>query len=65
MLEKRDEMKKLAAFVLFVFLTTGLVLADTPKDADPKPAKTAGPAKPKAAKETPKSDSAKIGRAHV
>src|SRR6516225_9257154 len=51
-------MKKLAAFVLFVFLTTGLVLADTPKDADPKPAKTAAPAKPKAAKETPKSDSA-------
>jgi hypothetical protein len=51
-------MKKLAALVLFLFLTTGLVLADTPKDADPKPAKTADPAKPKAAKETAKSDSA-------
>lgn len=51
-------MKKLAALVLFLFLTTGLVLADTPKDADPKPAKKADPAKPKAAKETAKSDSA-------
>ncbi|HEX8836261.1 MAG TPA: hypothetical protein VF748_04935 [Candidatus Acidoferrum sp.] len=51
-------MKKLAALVLFLFLTTGLVLADTPKDADPKPAKTADPAKPKAAKETAKSDPA-------
>ena len=51
-------MKKLAAFVLFLFLTTGVGLADTPKDADPKPAKTAEPAKPKAAKETAKSDSA-------
>lgn len=51
-------MKKLAALVLFLFLTTGLVLADTPKDADPKPAKKADPAKPKAAKESAKSDSA-------
>ena len=51
-------MKKLAAFALFLFLATGLVLADTPKDADPKPAKAAEPAKPKAAKETSKSDSA-------
>jgi hypothetical protein len=51
-------MKKLAAFALFLFLTAGLVLADTPKDADPKPAKTADPAKPKAAKETAKSGSA-------
>lgn len=51
-------MKKLAALVLFLFLTAGLVLADTPKDADPKPAKKADPAKPKAAKETAKSDSA-------
>ena len=49
-------MKKLAAFVLFLFLTAGLAVADTPKDADPQPAKTAEPAKPKAAKETPKSD---------
>ena len=51
-------MKKLAAFVLFLFLITGLALADTPKEADPKPAKKAEPAKPKAAKETAKSDSA-------
>lgn len=51
-------MKKLAAFVLLLFLTTGLALADTPKDADPKPAKTADPAKPKAAKEKAKSDPA-------
>jgi len=50
-------MKKLAAFVLFLFLITGLALADTPKEADPKPAKKAEPAKPKAAKETAKSDS--------
>jgi hypothetical protein len=51
-------MKKLAAFLLLLFLTTGLALADTPKDADAKPAKTADPAKPKAAKEKAKSDSA-------
>ena len=50
-------MKKLAAFALFLFLTTGLALADTPKEADAKAAKTAEPAKPKAAKETVKSDS--------
>jgi len=36
---------------------TGLALADTPKEADPKPAKKAEPAKPKAAKEMAKSDS--------
>jgi len=51
-------MKKLAAFTLFLFAVAGLALADTPKDADPKPAKTAEPAKPKAAKEAAKSDSA-------
>jgi hypothetical protein len=51
-------MKKLAAFLLFLSLVTGLALADTPKEADPKPAKKAEPAKPKAAKETAKSDSA-------
>jgi hypothetical protein len=51
-------MKKLAAFVLFLFLITDLALANTPKEADPKPAKKAEPAKPKAAKETAKSDSA-------
>lgn len=51
-------MRKLAAFALFLLLTAGLVLADTPKDADPKPAKTGEPAKPKAAKEPSKSDPA-------
>jgi hypothetical protein len=55
---KRDEMKKLAALVLSLFLTTGMALADTPKDADPKPAKAADPAKPKPAAKAEKSDSA-------
>lgn len=53
-------MKKLAALVLSLFLTTGIALADTPKDkdADPKPAKAADPAKPKPATKAEKSDSA-------
>jgi hypothetical protein len=51
-------MKKLAAFTLSLFLTTGIALADSPKDADPKPAKAAASAKPKAAKKAEKSDSA-------
>lgn len=51
-------MKKLAALVLSLFLTTGMALADTPKDADPKPAKAAAPAKPKPATKAEKSDSA-------
>jgi hypothetical protein len=51
-------MKKLAALTLSLFLTTGMALADTPKDADPQPAKPAAPAKPKAAKKAEKSDSA-------
>jgi len=51
-------MKKIAALTLSLFLTTGIALADTPKDADPKPAKAADPAKPKAAKKAEKSDSA-------
>ena len=53
-------MKKLAGLVLSLFLTTGIALADTPKDkdADPKPAKAADPAKPKAAKKAEKADSA-------
>ena len=51
-------MKKLAAFVVFLLLITGQALADTPKEADPKPAKKAEPAKPKAAKDPAKSDSA-------
>jgi hypothetical protein len=55
---KREEMKKLAALALSLFLTTGIALADSPKDADPKPAKAAEPAKPKAAKKAEKSDSA-------
>jgi hypothetical protein len=50
-------MKKLAALTLSMFLVSGTVLADTPKDADPKSAKAA-PAKPKAAKKAEKSDAA-------
>src|SRR5713226_7494120 len=50
-------MKKLAALTLSLFLTVGTVLADTPKDADPKSAKAA-PAKPKAAKKAEKPDAA-------
>jgi hypothetical protein len=51
-------MKKLAALTLSLFLTTGTVFADTPKDADAQPAKAANPAKPKAAKTAEKSDAA-------
>lgn len=51
-------MKKLAALALSMFLTYGTALADTPKDAEPQPAKPAKPAKPKAAKKADKSDSA-------
>jgi hypothetical protein len=47
---KREEMKKLAALTLSMFLVSGTALADTPKDAAPQPAKAAQPAKPKAAK---------------
>jgi hypothetical protein len=50
-------MKKLASLVVSLFLITGPVLADTPKDADAPPAKAA-PAKPKAAKSSAKSDAA-------
>jgi hypothetical protein len=49
-------MKKIAALTLSLFLTCGTALADSPKDADPQPAKAA-PAKPKAAKKTEKADS--------
>jgi len=38
-------MKKLAAFTLALFLTSGTVLADTPKDADPQASKPAPKAK--------------------
>ncbi|HKW63220.1 MAG TPA: hypothetical protein VJN89_11790 [Candidatus Acidoferrum sp.] len=49
-------MKKLAALTLSLFLTTGMALADTPKDADAQPAKAPAPAKPKAAKKAEKSE---------
>jgi len=51
-------MKKLAALTLSLFLTTGTAFADTPKDADARPAKAASPAKPKAAKKAETSDAA-------
>jgi len=51
-------MKKLVALTLSLFLTTGIALADTPKDANPDAAKATAPAKPKAAKKAEKSDSA-------
>jgi len=52
-------MKKLAALTLSLFLSTGIALADTPKDSTPEPAaKAAHPAKPKAAKKAEKADSA-------
>ncbi len=50
-------MKKLAALTLSMFLVSGTAFADTPKDADPQPAK-ARPAKAKAAKKADKSDAA-------
>ena len=51
-------MKKLAALTLSIFLVTGTAFADTPKNADPQPAKAPQPAKPKAAKKGDKSDAA-------
>jgi hypothetical protein len=51
-------MKKIAALTLSLFLVSGTALADTPKDAEPQPAKAGQPAKPKAAKKTEKADSA-------
>jgi hypothetical protein len=51
-------MKKLAALTLSLFLVSGTALADTPKEADPQPAKAAQATKPKAAKKAAKSDSA-------
>jgi hypothetical protein len=51
-------MKKLAALTLLMFLVSGTAFADTPKNADPQPAKAAQPAKPKAAKKADKSDAA-------
>jgi hypothetical protein len=51
-------MKKIAALTLSLFLVTGTAFADTPKDTTSEPAKAAQPAKPKAAKNVAKSDSA-------
>jgi hypothetical protein len=51
-------MKKLAALTLSIFLVAGTAFADTPKNADPQPAKAAQPAKRKAAKKAEKSDAA-------
>lgn len=48
-------MKKLAALALSLFLISGTALADTPKDADAKPAQ---PVKAKAVKPAEKTDSA-------
>jgi hypothetical protein len=50
-------MKKLAALTLSMFLVSAAAFADTPKDADARPA-NAQPAKPKAAKKADKSDAA-------
>jgi hypothetical protein len=50
-------MKKLAALTLSMFLVSGTAFADTPKNADPQPAK-AQPAKPKAAKKAENSNAA-------
>ena len=51
-------MKKLAALTLSLFFTTGTALADSPKDANPQPAKAAEPAKPRAAKKVERAESA-------
>src|SRR5467141_448221 len=51
-------MKKLAALAVSLFLVTGTAFADTPKNADPQPAKAAQPARPKAAKKAEKSEAA-------
>jgi hypothetical protein len=55
---KREEMKKLAALPLSLFLLSGTAFAETPKDAGPRPANAAQPAKPKAARKAEKADSA-------
>jgi hypothetical protein len=51
-------MKKIAALTLSLFLSSGIVLADSPKDADATPAKSARPAKAREIKKAEKSDSA-------
>ncbi len=55
-------MKKLAALTQSLFLVTGTAFADTPKNADPQPAKAAQPAKPKAAEKAEKSDAAIVAQ---
>lgn len=45
-------MKKLGVLTISLFFAAGIALADSPKDADPKPA----PSKPRAAKKAEKSD---------
>ncbi len=51
-------MKKFAALTLSIFLTYGIALADTPKDANPEPPKAAKAAKAKAAKSAEKESAA-------
>src|SRR5436853_4950333 len=60
---KREEMKKLAALTLSMFLVSGTAFADTPRDADAQPAKGGQPAKPKAAKKAENSDASHRGTA--
>src|SRR5260370_33716835 len=55
---KREEMKKLAALTLSMFLVSGTAFADTPKNADSQPTTAAQPAKPKAAKKAASSNGA-------
>ena len=51
-------MKKIAALTLWMFLVSGPILADTPKDPVAKPAKAGHPTKAKAAKKVENSESA-------
>ena len=51
-------MKKLATLTLSLFLSSGIAVADSPKDADAQPAKNTPPGKAKEAAKADKSDSA-------
>jgi hypothetical protein len=51
-------MKKIAALTLSMFLISGPILADTPKDSDAEPAKAGHPTKMKADKKAENSESA-------
>jgi hypothetical protein len=51
-------MKKIAALTLSMFLISGPIFADTPKDSDAEPAKAGQPTKAKTDKKAEKSDSA-------